>query len=364
MGDVEGEGTLHDRSHEDQIGLLPGLSTATSVIFFGIGGGSDVDTCSIFERSLEIPSGSPSAGVPGSSVCPRRETAVPALTLVSLGPRSGESLAQSTARYSDRYRPCRSIQWVDPKTASSKDGGGSNPTAGSSTHVLLSVDDCAMLEAGFIFAALSGDGTTVVPNVYGVMVREDTLSALGDVVRLLGERLAQLRAADSSGAESRAQNSCALIAVDTGGDCLAPLFERTAPEDLWADEETWTLVPAWSTVSTGTSPSVTTSTSAAAAVEPAAAAVLPPTADEPFAEGKPLLVRKGMSYVPTGTGFGDYSNFQFAYGNEKRDEFALRVCCASGLDWWLYVVGLGSDGETSVEGLVAADKLYSVCFWI
>lgn len=72
-----------------------------------------------------------------------------------------------------------------------------------------------------------------------------------------------------------------------------------------------------------------------------------------------VLVRRNEFYTPTFTGFADFSNHQFGPWNEKRDAWSLEairqgadaVRAGAQIAWNLLVLGPGSDGETSQQGL-------------
>ncbi len=311
--------------------LRTALSSVQPKIFFGIGGGSDVDTAELLEKySLTVkekqftsceganerettqPSKTAStlvllalgAGVKADGTFDAEQTKAKQLqrgfTVVDeafwgavAGAKSSSGTSSGSGSHFGSKRDYKPLLYsvVRNKEVSLKTGEEIQPPPQNTNNILgLVVDPCCAEESAMIFADLvcwvqtgfSSDTTS--PNVH-------------------------------------------VFAVDTGGDVLAPLFEENTNADLClnakmtasSDEDDFQL-----------------------------RAVQNPARDV-------VLVRANQLYVPFGRGMGDLSYHQFGPDNSKRDEYSLELLVAAKelqpFSMSLCVVGPGADGESSVLGV-------------
>lgn len=280
-----------------------------NVLFFAIGGGSDLSTADVLLRSMKITG--------QSALC------------VALGPRdkNGKFDVETTqayyaSHYAGNFSPvfdheCAHV--VDAlkcqRTPKKLEGDALNKAVEDIARLrILTSGQQEQFRAveGSQYLMQGSDAT-----YFGLIVGDDEAMVHG--ARSALEGFLSVKYGDV--------NQWEVVCVDTGGDVLAPTSEVTAPHDLVMAED----------------------------------GGMRPRTDADV--GVDSLVTAGMLYVPDGAGFGDRSYHQFGPSTSKRDESSLRI--ARSLPFSpqsLWVVGLGSDGETSERGLQAGCKRYAQAY--
>ncbi|CAD7966730.1 unnamed protein product [Amoebophrya sp. A120] len=314
--------------------LRAALSSVQPKIFFGIGGGSDVDTAELLEKYSLTVQEKQFTSCEGAN---ERETTLPsktASTLVLLALGAGVK-ADGTfdAEQTKAKQLQRGFTVVDEAfwgaVAGAKSSSGTSRGLGSDLADEGKKKDYKPLLYSVVrnkeVSSETGAENEAPPqntnNILGLVVdpccAEESAMIFADLVTWL-----------QKGFSSHTTSpNVHVFAVDTGGDVLAPLFEEKTSADLClnakmsasSDEDDLEL-----------------------------RAVQNPTRDV-------VLVRANQLYVPFGRGMGDLSYHQFGPDNSKRDEYSLELLVAAKklqpFFMSLCVVGPGADGESSVLGV-------------
>ncbi len=321
--------------------LRAALSSRQPKIFFGIGGGSDVDTAELLEKySLTGQENKQFTSCEGANESETTQPTKTGSTLVLLALGAGVK-ADGTfdAEQTKAKQLQRGFTVVDEAFWGAMSGAKSSSGASRGLGSDLADQGKKKYYKPLLYSVVrnkEGHDDAKVPSQPGEEIQpppRNTNNILGLVVDACCAEESAMIFADlvcwvQKGFSSHTTSpNVHVFAVDTGGDVLAPLFEEKANADLCLN-----------------------------------AKVSAPSDEDDFqlrAVQNPghdvVLVRANQLYVPLGRGMGDLSYHQFGPDNSKRDEYSLELLVAAKklqpFSMSLCVVGPGADGESSVLGV-------------